>query len=285
MKKKIQKFKMPNDLICNQALSLTTRKVAAVLYAYCDMYGVCSKSIRELAGIAGVAPGTVRKATKELSETGYISIKKNYHYDTRKSRLVRDRSSYTCNRRFQDGYSLIPYSLLRHTDLTAGTFVVCLFLHQAAGATGRAYPSISKIMALVGVANSTVCCALRALKNLPGFFVQLCKKINGAFSSSSYFITTAITAMQKRLDNDQSAANGKPKGKMSFVHALIVVAAEAVCKPLSKIGVTRFLTHQERNKITKTLHEEKKRKNDSLRKIERLHDFLSARLYSAQNCP
>lgn len=239
--KREQKFKMPNALICAANLSLSARRVGAYLYAY-RRQAVCSKSIRELACLAGVAPGTVMKAINELADAGVIQVKKAFRFDAEKGHPVRDRSVYTCDIAFQGGYTLVPYSFLRDNHMAASIFVICLYLYQASGNLGRAFPSISRIMASVGVSNSTVCCALRVLKNLPGFLVQLCKKTNGAFSSNSYFVVTVVPSNDQTTA--QSAAPACKRGVLVSLHTYILRKTEQLRNCFSRFRVTRNLIHK-----------------------------------------
>ena len=187
-----------------------------------------------------LATGTVLKAVQELTAAGVLQIKRAYHFDKNKNRLVRDRNTYVCDLCFHGGYTLVPYSMLQHRQLTAGVFVFCLYIYRVIGNAGRAYPSINRAAAAIGIAKSTACRALRALKNLPEFLVQFCKKASGGLTSNSYFMATVCSDTQAPQGTDRESRICR----MGFFHALMVRAAAWFCKPFQMFGVVRNLIQQ-----------------------------------------
>lgn len=256
MKKKM--FKLPRQIICDASLSLTTRKVAAVLYAYCDSNGYCRKGIRELASLAFCDEKTVMKATDELAAAGLLSIRKSTRYDSEREMVVNDRNTYTLLLAFSQGYGLIPYTLLAasYSALTPAAFVVCLYIFLTAGAKHRAYPSIRRIRSAVGIAKSTVCLALGKLKDFTTLcLIQFCRKANMALSCNSYW--TFIPAATTHPAQDRKPATVTTGSLWGFLRTYIVNLSSTVHNNLPLQGVVRFFQHQIRNKITKAINLQK----------------------------
>lgn len=242
MKKiKRNKFKLPRQIITDAALPLTTRKVAAALYAYCNYNGQIKKSYRELARITGCAPKTVQQSVELLSAAGYITITHTTRWDS--DRVLTDTNIYTLKMDFSAGYALLPYRIFRdYNELTPAAFVVCLYIHLAAGATRRAFPSIQKIAAVVGISRSTVCRAIAKIKALPMFVVQLCKKKSGAMTSSSYFLAS-VCSNQDAVVAEQQPLSARIKAS---VHTTIVKLKHLICNIFDHHGVVPNLLQQER---------------------------------------
>lgn len=198
-------FKLPNRLVWDVRLSPSARKVGAVLYGHRNALGFCCKSLEALGTLSGCCITTVRKATEELADAGYISMTQTYRYLPQKGRRVYGRKVYQVNLSFQGGYTLIPRDMLnlaQRDGLTASTVLVCLALCVEAGNSRRAYPSISRIGRMVGIARSTVCRALLQIKALPEILVLRCRKRNGSFAASSYHLTTVLAPNQAVAANE-----------------------------------------------------------------------------------
>lgn len=227
-------FKLPNQLICDVRLSPSARKVGAVLYAHRNAFGFCTKSLASLAALSGCCAATVRKATEELADAGYITAERTYRYLPRKGRFVYGKKSYQVNLRFQGGYTQIPREILSQMDgLTPSAFLIFLCLRMAAGNSSRAFPSISKIERLAGIAHSTVCRALHQIKAMSGILVLLCRKRNRTFAASSYHFTTVLTSDQTvsfagvpEPIFKQGAAEENQGRMFQILHTLIVKARE-----------------------------------------------------------
>lgn len=242
--KKTSTFKMPNALICDQALSLSSRKVGAVLYAYRNAFGVCKKSYEDIARLSDLSCGTVRKAVAELVAAGYISAVHTYRYHQGKQRIVFGKNAYCCTLHFRGGYTLIPREVLRQRSITPGAFCICLYICMQAGKKRRAFPSISKISEAVGVARSTVCCALQQIRTLANFLVQLCRKANGAFCANSYFVvlSSSFSKHAQVADLPQSTPE-KTTERLHPLRSFIIKLGERLHNLFSPKGVVRFLTN------------------------------------------
>lgn len=190
-------FKMPNQIIMDSTLSLSARKIAAYLYAY-RRGKICSKSYRDIARKARCATNTVRSAVDELQSAGYLTITKTHRWDKKLCRVVNDVNVYTLSS-VHSKYTLIPFSLLFDADLTAAELSISLYLFCAAGPKASAYPSIQHISERVGVAKSTVCKALAAIRQLVSFLVMRCRTVFGDFGCNTYFLISFIRKAAKRL--------------------------------------------------------------------------------------
>ena len=191
-------FKMPNRLICDDRLSLSARKLAAVLYARCNVLGYCHKSLEQLAALAGCSISTVRKNTQELEQAGWITSKRTYIWSEQLGRRVYGKKEYQLVPLPKKGWTFIPRDFLaNNAGLEPSAFVVGLYLYVAAGnRERRAYPSISKIAAAVGVAARTVCRALHQIRCMKDFLVTHCQRLRGDFTSNNYHLCTVIPVAQ-----------------------------------------------------------------------------------------
>lgn len=252
---KKNKFKFPRQLITDATLPLTARKVAAALYAYCSYNGQIKKSYRELARITGCAPKTVQQSVELLADAGYITTTTHTtRWDSERAMVMTDTNIYTLSMDFSAGYALLPYRIFRaYRELTPAAFVVCLYIHLAAGAAHRAFPSIGKIAAAVGISRSTVCRAIAIIKSLPAFVVQMCRKKNGAMTCSSYYPVTnsgnSNTIVECSCDHDLGpVVDHLPLSARikASVHTSIVKLKKKLRNLFTFQGVVPNLLHQER---------------------------------------
>lgn len=231
--------KLPNRLILDNGLSLSARRVAAVLYSRRNALGLCHKSLNQLSGLAGLSVATVRKALAELDEGGYITRQQTYRFHTGKNMPVYGKSAYQCSLDFSGGFTMVPRTLLT-LSMSDSSFAICLFLYFSAGNRNRAFPSISRIAASVGIARSTVCRALKQLKQLPILLVQLCKKTNRAFTSSSYIFTkTAGFVPAVSMQADTLSRPGLLTRLQDFLRGVGATIKDA----LFRSGVVSFLAN------------------------------------------
>lgn len=238
-------FQLPNRLIRDTRLSPAARKLGAVLYAHRNALGFCSKSLRTLSGLSGLCPATVRKAVEELSDAGYITAARTYRYLERKDRAVYGRMSYQVDLSFLGGYTLIPRDILaRMGKFTPAAFLVCLCLLLAAGNCRRAFPSISQISRLAGIARSTVCRALLQIKAVSWLLVRLCRKRSGAYAANSYHFATVLAGtVEPNLNAEQGAAGSDQRRTRGVLHAFIVKLRSALRNLFSGKGVVPFLAN------------------------------------------
>lgn len=190
-------FRVPNNLIKDVRLSFSARKVGAVLFSRRNAKGSCRKSLHDLQVLTGLSQATIRKATEELVDANYITVEHNYKYNEVANRYVYDRNVYTCTLDFSQGYTLLPRTIFATTrHISSSCFTILMFLYHQAGQRKRAWPSISMICSTLGMANSTVCLALRSLKALSCLVVHSCIKVNNSFANNTYHITQPANTTQ-----------------------------------------------------------------------------------------
>lgn len=242
MKKQLT-FKVPNALICDTALSFTARKVGVVIYAHRNALGCCHKSFEELADLAGCSVLTARRAVQALQEAGYLSSSRTYRYHKRLQRIVYGKRAYSCSLHYQGGYTLIPRSFIEETaTVTPAAFCVMLYICQCAGNKRRAYPSITKICNALGVARSTVCRALHQIKQLSCILVQLCRKVNGCMTASSYHLVHVLAGVSVNAGSVQDTDTTRRDLRMRL-HTFIVKAKNTICNAFSHWMVVPFLAN------------------------------------------
>lgn len=193
MKKSANTIKIPNRLICDAGLSLSARKVGVILYAHCNAFGFCHRSLRSLAALSGVSTATVRNAAEELAETGWLTVSRTYVWNKKLGRRVYGQKEYQLTPVPRRGWTRIPRDYInRNTNHAPAPFVIGLYLYVAGSRDRRAFPSISKIAGAVGVARSTVCRALHQIKQMGDFLVQLCRTAKNVFAANSYYLCTIL---------------------------------------------------------------------------------------------
>lgn len=192
---------VPNNLIDNQAVHFTTKRVAAVLLL---LSGRKNKSIRisfrTLAKLAGVSATTAQQAVSELQDLGYIASTKTYRYSETHGHLIYGPNAYIWLRR-TGGYTMIRREILGY-DLTPAAFASLLYLYRCAGQEGRAFPSLRRIAGVlkgcvnvgIGMAKSTVCVALSLLRKLQALIRNKCVTKRNAYAANSYFLTDLVVS-------------------------------------------------------------------------------------------
>lgn len=183
----MRKFKIPNRLINDMALSFSARRLGAYFCAVSNRLGVARKSLAMLSGLSGLSVSTVQSAIDELERGGYLTRQKTYRYDTARMRLIYDKTAYQIQKHLSGGFTLVPAALLRERGLASSAFVLALYLCQQGADQGRAFPSIRQMSDAIGIAKSTVCRALQQLKAVAVFLVRHCVRKNHTFAANSYF--------------------------------------------------------------------------------------------------
>ena len=190
---------VPNDLITDNALSYTTKRVAFVLLLLAGRKGrYVTASFAALSRLCKCSTTTAQKAVKELCAQGYLLKSNRYHFGEKQNRFVYASNRYLWLRR-EGGYTLVSRDILAY-DLTPAAFVTLLYLYRCAGRKGRAFPSLRRIAEIgLDMAKSTVCLALKALRLLQAIVRHRCVTRNRCYASSSYYITNFVFSRNQLL--------------------------------------------------------------------------------------
>lgn len=180
-------FRIPNQLILDQNLSFSARRLGAVLYSRRNPLGCCRKSLAKLTELSGLSVTTTRKALSELSSAGYIAHIHTYRYNSCLGRMVYAVGVYQCLLPMTKDFTSVPWKIF-DAPMTGSAFVAALYLYYQAGNSSRCFPSLAAICQGVGASMATVCRARRILDTVRLFCILQCKKLNRAFSSNSYHI-------------------------------------------------------------------------------------------------
>ncbi len=180
-------FRIPNQLILDQSLSFSARRLGAVLYSRRNPLGCCRKSLAALANLSGLSVTTTRKAIDELSAAGYIAHIHTYRYNEQLGRMVYAIGVYQCLLSTAKGFTSVPWKLF-DAPMTNSAFVAALYLYYQAGNSSRCFPSLVAICQGIGASMATVCRARKLLDTVRLFCILQCKKLNRAFSSNSYHV-------------------------------------------------------------------------------------------------
>ena len=156
---------IPNSLIFSHALTPSAKRVALALLSYhWERHGgKITKTVRFIAERAKVSPTTACAALKQLQETGYITIQKNYRYMEAAERVVYSAFTYRWTTK-KEAYTLIPYTTARrllassatHAAVTVVLYLVCRQGQQ----NSHAWPSLRQAVRDIDLAKSTICIAV-----------------------------------------------------------------------------------------------------------------------------
>lgn len=239
---------VPNELIHDQGLHFTTKKVALVLLL---LAGRKSRSVcvtfAELACLAHCSPATAQQSVAELISGGYLFKSRRYRYGQDQQHLIYDANAYHWLRR-QGGYTLIRRELLDYS-LTPAAFANLLYLYCCAGRKGRAWPSLRHIAGLLeksgkhgmDMAKSTVCRALGLLRHLQAVIRLRCLKDDRSFASNSYLPTDMVISQTPVDDQITHSENFLDGGSPIFSKPKIInQITGAFTEREKKCGVFQF---------------------------------------------
>ena len=182
-------FRMPNQIITDNALYYSTKRVFAAMLAYCDKQKTVRKSVDELAQRSGCSAKTVQQALDQLTELGYISKIHNWRYSRFFSQPVFDKNTYQiCRDKLRGAYTKVPRSLLG-AEISHAAFVVAMGVYMLSGAEGRSYGSLNYMAKALDMAKATVCRAMEILRKLQLLVRLFCRKANRALAANSYYPT------------------------------------------------------------------------------------------------
>ena len=201
---------VPNDLITDNALSYTTKRVAFVLLLLAGRKGrYVTVSFAVLAKLCKCSTTTAQKSVKELCTQGYLLKSNRYHFGEKQNHLIYTSNRYLWLRR-EGGYALVSRDILAY-DLTPATFVALLYLYRCAGRKGRAFPSLRRIAEMgLDMAKSTVCLAIKTLRLLQAIVRHQCVTRNRYYASSSYYLTDFVFSRSQLPSLVGSPKNDKP---------------------------------------------------------------------------
>ncbi len=151
------KLRIPNELL-NMQLKPNELKVFVCLMRCQSEKGVAIIRAKRIAEICHISTATVYTAIDGLCNIGLIRRAHRYNYD----------GQYIANR-----YELVQLSGgwfelgMQHEPLamSATTFMVYLYLLRCKGKSGKAFPSLRKMQAALGICRNVV---IRAIKKLIG---------------------------------------------------------------------------------------------------------------------
>ena len=190
---------IPNELITDPKLHFTTKRVAAILLHIAGRVGRAVKiSFSELAQMANCSTTTAQKAVQELVAEEYIEKRKCYRFCPKKGHLIFDSNRYLWLRR-RHGYTMVRRELLK-LAVSPAAYCVLLYLYRCAGTSGRAFPSLNRIAGRLinqvsvgmGMAKSTVCAALAALRSCQAIIRHRCRTRKNFYAANSYYLPDMV---------------------------------------------------------------------------------------------
>ena len=188
---------VPNALITAAGHSATKRLMVALLgYSMPrrkkkqQVYST-QKSYAQLKVLSGIrSDTTLNLAIRQLVQAGFLKKTNHYSWSHERGRMERCRNAYTIDHSYirylcdHDGYTLVPRALLSFR-LTNAQFAVALLLYKLAGSRGVARPSLRTIASMLRLAKSTVCLALRQLRELQ-LFIRILRRYIGRHGGTGY---------------------------------------------------------------------------------------------------
>ncbi len=246
MKKRVPTVDIPNRVITDAALSLSARKFCLYIYAHTSCWMTCMKSLEEWRELTGLSVNTIRRATAELVDAGYITVKQDWRINEENGSPMYGKKIYGYAAWSFNGdgvernYTRIPRRMFRLKELTPSAFMTLAYLYLCAGNDTRAFPSINKIALTLGIAKSTVCLALQQIKKLPEVLVNFCKKQCRAFAANSYWLCNVVDALLIG-NSDSTTAKANSENSMNEVSFVDVPQYKAEEK---KKGMPGMLLHR-----------------------------------------
>lgn len=188
---------VPNTLITAAGHS-TAKRLMVALLGYSmprrkkkqQVYST-QKSYAQLKALSGIrSDTTLNLAIRQLVQAGFLKKVNHYGWSHERGRMERCRNAYTIDCAYirylcdHDGYTLVPRALLSFR-LTNAQFAMALLLYKLAGHRGVARPSLRTIASMLHLAKSTVCLALRQLRELQ-LFIRILRRYIGRHGDIGY---------------------------------------------------------------------------------------------------
>lgn len=187
---------VPNQLICNQQLAPSDRKVALALLSFQWESKRLTKPLRFIAARANLCINTVRTCLSRLEDAGFLRRQRNYCYNRERNAVVYSATTYTLSMAAQDNYTLLPYATVRSmlaADITPSAFLALLLLAQKQGRNhDHAYPSLRGIAREVGLAKASVCRAISVLAKRLWLICLRGKNAVGSYFCNSYYVIVNV---------------------------------------------------------------------------------------------
>lgn len=230
-------IRLANAVITDNRLYPSTKRVFTAMLAYCGRHGAVRRTAEELAVLSGCSPATVRQATAQLQELGYLRRIRCYRYSCFYRRSVFDTNTYYIRQDRLDGsYTLIPRKLLA-APISPSTFVVALYIYKTAGRIGRSWASLRAVAGRLDLSRATICRALKLLRELQLLSRVFCLKVNHAYSCNSYYPTSWVRPGGASEDEKIFLQGG---GLIFSEHQVINKITEGFIKRERKKGVGQF---------------------------------------------
>lgn len=198
-------FRVPNSVLVDQDLQLTAKVILVTLYSCCDRNRSVTKSIRSIAGLAGLSTRCVLGGLRALEASGYIRTKKYKVFDRINNRVINATSSYFLSKNTKCNYTKMPRAIFdRKNELTPADFCVAAYLHMLGAQARRAFPSKAQIAAALGIAKSTVAVTLAKISagKISTLLLQHCRRARGNhggdYAANSYFVVIVIAVPVER---------------------------------------------------------------------------------------
>lgn len=240
-----------NSMIQSKGYSAAKRLEVALLAVAPQRKGKNGEAVRytqktyaELKKISGIrSDATLHRAISALEDTGVIRILKCYHVSEKDGKSFRDANLYVIDEarieedKEKNNYTLVPRELLS-MKLTNAQFSVALAVYMYAGSSGCAWCSISLITKLLGIARSTVCAALRVLRQ-KNMFVRYLKRYIGklrgkiGYRVNNYYLTNSPFAPKRKKGapihvalTDNSSPNIKEQNNINNKNESLLLRGE-----------------------------------------------------------
>ena len=233
-------FAIPNEIITDEAMYPSTKRVLCAMLAYSSRHSTIRKSLKELGRLSGCSEATVRKALAELERGGIVQRVRCFRYSCALSRPVYAKNEYRLVReKLRGSYTLVPRELLA-AEVSHATFAVALYLYKTAGRTGRSWPSLRTVAKRTDLSKATICRALEALRRAQLLVRYFCVMANRAHSCNSYYPTAWVRPRQRDGARQGQTVFSLGGGLKFTQHPVINKIARAFIRRKREKGVCQF---------------------------------------------
>lgn len=218
-------FKVPNCIITDPSLQLSSRVLLITLYSCCNPYRTIeNKTVRAIAGLAGLSVRCTTTGLRALESKGYIRIRTHKRFDRESNRVMNAASSYVLVLETKQNYTKLPRALFHaKSELSAADFCIAAYLHMLGAKKRRAFPSKAKIADALGIAKSTVALTLAKIKNnqIGTLLLQHCRRRRGEqggdFAANSYYIVIDTISAIRSTGHQKNRAHRKYQRHMNRI--------------------------------------------------------------------
>ncbi len=175
---------IPKSVMTASALSLEAKAIYSYFCSYAGNGNTAFPSVSKVTKDLSIGKNTYYKYLKQLVDMKYIRISRT------KGKLgIFSHNVYTLLKPKENGYGTIPKSLMLDDRLDIKSKAIYAYFSSFAGTTGKAFPSISKILFDLGISKTTYYRYFNELITINYIRAEQ-RHINGKLSINDYYLVS-----------------------------------------------------------------------------------------------